>query len=560
MPNSLAFLVVFAYPLVALAFFRLFRPPVAAATTIIAGYLLLPTKVQVDLPALPALDKDLIPAMAVILCASYISFSRRARSRVSSFELKNDYRALNGWMPRDTAVILLLTLLMASSFLTGLANREAVVLGEKIIKGLNTYDMMSATLDMIVMLVPLLVGRRLFAHPENQKALLGLIAFAGFLYAWLALVEIWLSPQLNTWLYGFFPHSFVQHVRSGGYRPTLFLVHGLAVATFLAMAFLAAIGAYRCSAPPFPRFVWLIFACWIFLILTNSNSLGGIVLALIALPMVLFLPPAVQIPIALGVATCVLLYPLLRTAGFIPVDAIATAANSIDPMRAQSFLFRIEHEQNYLDHAEQRPLFGWGGFARFRPVVDGREATAIPDGYWVIVLSVGGYFRYLSEFGLITYGLLRSGLKRKTLQIGIEGTTIMMMLAINLIDLIMNATVTPITWLLVGSVLGRLELARAGNEPAETRAVDATRIGGRARHREDFLITGRKYPQLSSQKNQFSRTQNTKLEDFAGASASGNNRERSEPSIGSRHTRFAQTHSRATKQARKPVHRPPNMR
>jgi len=284
------------------------------------------------------------------------------------------------------------------------------------------------------------------------------------------------------------------------------------------------------------------------------------VLALIALLIVLFLPPAIQIPIALGVAACVLLYPLLRTVGFIPVDAIATAANSIDPMRAASFNYRIEQEQYYLDHAQQRPLFGWGGFSRFRPVINELAATATPDGYWVIVIATGGWFRYLSEFGLITYGLLRSVLKRKSLQVGIEDTTIMMMLAINLIDLIMNVTATPITWLLMGSLLGRLELARAGNEPAQPQTLDAARIGGRARHRADFLTSGSKYLQRSSQKPQVSGTQHAPPQDFMGASASGNNPEPPEPSIGSRHTRFAQTHSRAPKQARKPVHRPPKMR
>ena len=86
------------------------------------------------------------------------------------------------------------------------------------------------------------------------------------------------------------------------------------------MAFVAALGAYRCSAPPFPRIVWLIFAFWILLILANSNSLGGLLLAVFAFPIMIFLPPAAQILIATGIATTVLLYPLLRSAGFIPVD------------------------------------------------------------------------------------------------------------------------------------------------------------------------------------------------------------------------------------------------
>jgi len=60
MPNSLAYLVVFSYPLVAFAFFKLFRLPVATATTIIAGYLLLPTQVELEFPMLPPLGSGLM--------------------------------------------------------------------------------------------------------------------------------------------------------------------------------------------------------------------------------------------------------------------------------------------------------------------------------------------------------------------------------------------------------------------------------------------------------------------------------------------------------------------
>lgn len=562
MPNSLAFLVVFSYPLVAFAFFKLFRLPVAAATTIIAGYLLLPTRAELDLPALPALDKHMIPALATILCVSFIGFSRSAHSRVSSLQLKNarEFKALNGWIPQDRWAVILLTALVASSLLTSLSNRDAVVLGEKIIKGIRTYDMMSAALGMIIMLVPLLIGRRLFAHAENQKVLLGLMAFAGFLHAWLALVELRIAPVLNQNLYGFFPHDWSQHSRSGGWRPALFLEHGLWVAIFQAMAFAAALGAYRCSAPPFPRLVWLIFAFWIFLILANSNSLGAVVLAVFAFPIVLFLPPAVQIIVSTSLTTIVLFYPILRSSGFIPIDTIASAAQYIDPMRAGSFLFRTRHEEYFLDHAAQRPIFGWGRFGRNLPVIDGHQDTATPDGYWVIVLSVGGWFRYLGEFGLISYALLRSSLNRKALQIGVEGATIMVMLAINLIDLIMNATVTPITWLLVGAVLGRLELGSTENQTMQPQKTAPARVGGRARHRADFSIAGSKYLRRSSQETQSSGAQHTTAEGPTRASAPLAEPERMEPSTGSQHTRFAQTHSRTQKETRKPVHRPPSMR
>ena len=46
------------------------------------------------------------------------------------------------------------------------------------------------------------------------------------------LVEVRLSPQINTWIYGFFQHDFIQMMRYGGFRPIVFLPHGLWVAFF----------------------------------------------------------------------------------------------------------------------------------------------------------------------------------------------------------------------------------------------------------------------------------------------------------------------------------------
>ena len=38
-----------------------------------------------------------------------------------------------------------------------------------------------------------------------------------------------ISPQLHFMTYGFYQHEFTQVVRMGGYRPMVFLQHGIAV-------------------------------------------------------------------------------------------------------------------------------------------------------------------------------------------------------------------------------------------------------------------------------------------------------------------------------------------
>src|SRR5690349_3189313 len=54
-----------------------------------------------------------------------------------------------------------------------------------------------------------------------------------------------LSPQLHVWLYGFHQHSFLQNERWGGYRPMVFMEHGLMVAMWMCMTALVGLWLWR---------------------------------------------------------------------------------------------------------------------------------------------------------------------------------------------------------------------------------------------------------------------------------------------------------------------------
>ena len=65
--------------------------------------------------------------------------------------------------------------------------------------------------------------------PASQRTLLISIFIGGLLYVPLCLFEIRMSPQLHKLVYGFHQHIFAQTFRFEGWRPTVFLQHGLAV-------------------------------------------------------------------------------------------------------------------------------------------------------------------------------------------------------------------------------------------------------------------------------------------------------------------------------------------
>ena len=189
---------------------------------------------------------------------------------------------------------------------------------------------------------------------------------------------------------------------------------------------------------------------------------------MIAIVLVLFLVwtrPRFQLLAAAIIGAIVLTYPVLRGSDLAPVDAVFTLAENVSEERASSFRVRLDNEEILLDRAMERPLFGWGGHGRSRVVNEyGRDIT-ISDGYWVIAIGVGGWSRYLGEFGLLAAPLLLLAWRARRLEAGPETAVLAIIMAASLIDLIPNATLTPVTWLVAGALWGRLEVRAAETEP-----------------------------------------------------------------------------------------------
>jgi hypothetical protein len=116
-----------------------------------------------------------------------------------------------------------------------------IPMASSIHNGLGAYDGASAVLRQTLLWgVPYFMGRLyltdLAAHREAALTL----AAGALVYVPLCLLEMKMSPQLHHMLYGFHPHEFVQSMRMEGYRPVVFMDHGLSVALWMACGSLAA--------------------------------------------------------------------------------------------------------------------------------------------------------------------------------------------------------------------------------------------------------------------------------------------------------------------------------
>jgi hypothetical protein len=283
------------------------------------------------------------------------------------------------------------------------------------------------------------------------------------------LVEVRLSPQINTWVYGFFQHDFVQMMRNGGFRPIVFLPHGLWVAFFALMAFVAAVGLWR-FGPPQRRASCMAAAGYLGVVLLLCKSAAVLVYAALLLPIVWLRSARQQIRIAAALALFAVLFPLLRGADLVPVDWAVAQAEAVSEERAASLQFRLDNENALLAHASERPLFGWGSWGRnlIHDAYSG-ELVSTTDGRWIIVIGTLGWCGYIVEFGLLALPLLMLAQASRTLPrrpISPYSGIIGLLLAFNMIDMLPNATLIPFTWLIAGALLGYAEALATRPEPA----------------------------------------------------------------------------------------------
>jgi len=375
MPNFIAYLAIYCWPLISVWLYLRYSALTATFWTIFGAYMFLPEKTAVDLPLVPGLNKENIAIYSAIFGCFVI---KKIRFR----------------LPRKAvgAKILICIGMLIPAF-TVLTNLDPVFTGATVKPGLSPQDILSMTLQLSFMLAPFILGALLIKDSNDGLNVLKLIAVAGLIYSPLMIIEVLVSPQLHTWIYGFFPHRFDQQFRFGGYRPAVFMGHGLLVANFSVVVLIAITGLWKAKKKIFlgPNWLYVIYGLFLLII---CKSVGPWILGILGLLILTIFSPRVSLLTAFAIASTVVLYPLLAMLDFIPHQSLLDAAAVFGPDKVGSLGFRFSNEELMLAHGRERILFGWGGWARNR--IDG----VIPDGYWIITFTQFGLFGYLVFFGL----------------------------------------------------------------------------------------------------------------------------------------------------------------
>ena len=441
---AFGWIVMCLWPVVSITLFRKYSLPFALCITILGGNMLLPSGLAVDLPFLPPLTKYSITVILALILTAIFCKNRA-----------DGYQVLPGWLPRNRLALTLIIILFLGIVGTVLTNSDQLVYGWRVIQGIRPYDIITETANQLILMIPLFLARKVLHSPEGQRALLITLIVASLLYTVPALYEVRMSPQLHNQIYGFRPWSFIQQMRAGGFRPVVFLSHGLELALFMACAAIAVAGMIR-VVPADQRPKWLLALGWFSVILVLCKSFGAMILALVFVPVALFMPARTQLLVIVCCATLFMMYPILRAAHLIPVDQMLTAVQSVDPERAASLGTRFYHEDQLLAKAQERPLFGWGGWSRSRVFSEQGLDVSITDGAWVGLIGKSGWVGYIGLFGLLCLPAFVLFFSRRE-KIDYTCTTIALIHGALLLDLIPNAGSATLYYLVAGALLGRLE-------------------------------------------------------------------------------------------------------
>ena len=440
--NVFAYIVLIGWPLFSIWLYSKKTLQLATLITIIGGFMVLAAKTSVDFPLIPPLGKHSMPVLSAVLGCWLVK-----KQKIKYFDNKGFIQVF-------------VLFLFIGAFITTELNSDRVIIGETVLPGLTLHDAISAVIGMFIQITPFFIGKQFFKTHQDQLLIFRFIVVAGLIYSIPILYEIRMSPQLHTMFYGYFPHSFAQQARGGGFRSVVFMGHGLLVSFFVACVLTAAIALEK-SGEKIRNFSPQIVSYYFLIVLVLCKSKAAILYGIFAFIMIKKMSYKMQFRAASLLALMTLLYPAMSIMKIFPHQAIVqTATDYLGENRASSLEFRFNNEHILLEHAKNRFLFGWGGWGRNRARDEETGADiSVTDGAWIITLGVSGLIGFVAKFGLLAMTIFRAKIAAKLIK-NKQQTLLAahaLLISVVMIDQLPNASLAPWLWFLAGALLGRSE-------------------------------------------------------------------------------------------------------
>jgi len=273
--------------------------------------------------------------------------------------------------------------------------------------GLGIYDAVSSTLNATITWgIPYGVGRLMLNSAADVEQVTGAILACGLIYAPLCLWESVQGPHLHRLVYGFHAQDMDQAIRWGGWRPVVFMRHGLQASLWMCCCTIIGFSwVWLGRAKGMTLALHLVVVVLIAAAFLWMRSMGAYILASVGCAAVLLSQRlGVALPQVALMAAIAIFLPLRISGVLTGSDAVDWLRTNVSEKRAQSLEFRLDNESMLIEKAMQRPIFGWGGWGRNRVYNSQGEDLSVTDGLWIIELGTHGLVGLITLFSLLLSG------------------------------------------------------------------------------------------------------------------------------------------------------------
>jgi len=416
----------YGWVVVVTALFTFLPPRRAVIAAFIGGWLFLP-QAGIPIPGFPDLDKISATAMGAVLGVVLFDGRRLAHFRFS-------------WVDIPMVVWCV-------------CNVPSAVTNE-----LGWWEGCSGALrDVFTWGIPYFIGRLYFSDLSALRELAIGFFLGGIVYVPFVAYELKMSPHLHEMVYGFHPSNFLMTIRFGGYRPMVFMQHGLMLAMWMVSATLIGVWLWHTGAVRvlfnIPIWAWVAVQT---VITVMCKSTGALFLLALGLGALFINKSARSTALLVFVMSLTPVYMLVRAQGWWDGKQLIDVALMINQERADSIAGRLENEDILIAKASEKPVWGWGGWGRWR-VYDSRgNDITVSDGYWVIARGEKGMvgLASLTAIALVPFVLLlRRVPARDWANPAVAGaSSLAMLLMLYSIDNLFNAMLNPIYMLAAGGL------------------------------------------------------------------------------------------------------------
>lgn len=272
-------------------------------------------------------------------------------------------------------------------------------IGSSLSNDLGFYDGFNeAITQSVIWGLPYLVGRLYFNSLNGMKALADGVLKGGLIYMPLCLWEGVMSPNLHLIVYGYYAHpsGISQAIRYGGYRPNIFMQHGLMVGMWMMTVALTALWLWLAKER---KQIWGYSLTWLIpaLIFTVvwCRSTGAYIYFVFGL-LILFTAKWGKSSLPLMVLIGIIIYFVYSNVNgtFPSQDILDRLSHIAQADRLQSLQFRWDNEAILSEKARQKIWFGWGGWDRNRIFEENWlgeiEDVSVTDSLWIIAFGIRG--------------------------------------------------------------------------------------------------------------------------------------------------------------------------